>query len=120
MLVFAHYDRSRLFDFYIKRSRLLQGKRVCLICVLSIYNSAKGGINCLLGVKKLNLIESSILKSILILNDRKIEANLTSIESIYHDDSAKTSQLYQKRIPQFVLNHLYSYIINLNEERIEV
>lgn len=115
-LRFSNYDRSTSSNPYVNGTKIIQGEQVCLICGNSGHVATRGGVNCSPGSKRLELIESAILRSLLFPNDRNVESNMSLIKSRYFNDIDQQLHVHQPSVLEFIPDNIESNMVNLNQK----
>ncbi|KHJ32381.1 hypothetical protein EV44_g3734 [Erysiphe necator] len=110
------YDRSTSSNSYVNGSKVINGDRVYLICGNSGHLAVRGGLNCPPSARKLDLIESAIIRSLLFPNDRNVGANMTLIRSRYYNQNSLNTPSGSQQIPHFIPDELDSYMFQYNEQ----
>ncbi|KHJ32379.1 hypothetical protein EV44_g1957 [Erysiphe necator] len=84
--------------------------------ILTGHVAVRGGLNCPPSARKLDLIESAIIRSLLFPNDRNVEANMTLIRSRYYNENSLNTPSGSHQIPHFIPDELDSYMFQYNEQ----
>ena len=111
----AGYDRSTSSNPYVNGSRIVNGEQICLICGNSGHVAARGGLNCSPDARRLDLIESAIIRSLLFPNDRDVEANMTLIHSRYYNDNYLDAPSNSQKVPQFIPDNIDSHMFQCDD-----